>query len=87
MFARAKCLFGEREVEMVRGANVDDVDILSRDELLGRVSHTGSTHNLSAAAGGFSRVSAHPGQRGSCRVDGAGVDAAHETGPDDAGTE
>ena len=69
----------ERQVQVVRGADVDDVDRLGGDQLLGAAEATCGADLGSCIGASLGRRGRDSGEIGAGEEDGAGVDAADET--------
>ena len=75
---RGEC---KRQVEVVRGADVDDVDRLGGDQLLGAPEAAFGADLGGRVSASLGRRGSDPGELGAGEEDGAGVDAADETVP------
>jgi hypothetical protein len=73
----------QRQVEVVRGADVDDVDVVGDDQRLGAVEATLGAQLAGGGGGAVRSGGRDTDDAGAGEPGGAGVDAADEPGADD----
>ena len=86
MLARGERRLGERDVKMVRRADVDDVHVRRLDEFLGRSERALGAERGRGAACMLRRRRGNTDEAGACEPGGARMNGTDEPGPCDGNT-